>query len=317
MKLKLPNTSDFLNLSLLITGFLLSQTGLAQSLYVGAEAEFYLPKNVNFTTSNTVVELDVAGIFSVEAGNTWGSSQEYVNGKVTAYGSGVSLLPTGDNGVYAPVTLDHTTDASATYVNASPLAGSNGTDVDAVGSVEYWELTGTGVVTLPYNENSEITALVNNNGGALSALAIVGHNGGVWDLISTTNSNTVSGDLLNGEVTSDSGNPANLDGFDQFTFGIDHQIVLAVNDLFLTTGISLLSNPVKTEESNIQIMASGELVDLKASIYDINGRLIKSFDKIELNLGLGNLPKSNLKSGLYFVKFEHEGKQGIKKVLIE
>ena len=64
-------------------------------------------------------------------------------------------------------------------------------------------------------------------------------------------------------------------------------------------------------------MAEGELVDLKASIYDINGRLIKHFGKVELNLGVGNLPKSNLKSGLYFVKFENEGKQGIKKVLIE
>lgn len=317
MKLKLLKSSVFLHLSLLMTGLFLCHSVMAQSLYVGANAEFYLPNNVNFTTSNTVVQLDTDGVFSVEAGNNWGSSQEYVNGKVTSYGSGVSILPTGDNGVYAPVTLDHSADVSATYVNASPLVGSNGTDVDAVGVVEYWELTGTGVVTLPYNENSDITSLVNNNGGVLNALSIVGYNGGVWDLISATHTSTVTGDLLNGEVTSDASNSVNLDGFAQFTFGIDHQTVLAVNDLFLTTAISLLANPVKAEESNIQFMASGELVDLKASIYDINGRLVKSFDKVELKLGMGNLPKSNLKSGLYFVKFENEGKQGIKKVLIE
>ena len=89
----------------------------------------------------------------------------------------------------------------------------------------------------------------------------------------------------------------------QFTFGIDHQIVLAADDLFLAKGISLVSNPVKAGESNIQITTSEVMVDLKASIYDINGRLMKTFDTVDVSMGIGNLSKSNLKSGLYFILY--------------
>ena len=317
MMLKIPNLSIFRNFAFLMIGLFLCHHGLAQSLFVGSGAEFYLAKDMAFTTSNSIVDVDAFGIFSVEAGSNWGSSQEYVNGAVTAYGTGETLLPTGDNGVYAPVKMDHTGVATANYVNSPPSIGSNGTNVDDVADVEYWEMTGTAIVKLPWNENSDITSLVNDNGGALSSVAIAGVNGGVWDLISASQSNTVSGDLLNGDVTSDINIPANLNGFSQFTFGIDHQILLDVNDLFLTTGINLVSNPVNAGQDNIEFTTSEEMVDLKVSIYDINGRLMKTFDKVDVYLGVGNLPKSNLKSGLYFVKFEHEGKQGVKKVIIE
>lgn len=317
MMQKVLNPLIFRNITCLLIGLLFLQYGTAQSLYVGPNAEFYLPANVTFTTNNTIVDVDASGKFSVEAGSNWGSSQEYVNGSVTAYGTGETLLPTGDNGVYAPVKMEHTGAAIANYVNSPPSLGSNGTNVDAIADVEYWELTGTAVANLPWNENSEITALVNDNGGSLNSVAIVGFNAGVWDLISASQTNTVSGDLLNGDVTSDATIAVDLNGFNQFTFGIDHQIVLAADDLFLSKGISLVSNPVKTGESNIEFTTSEEMVDLKVSIYDINGRLMKTFDKVDVSLGIGNLSKANLKSGLYFVKFEHEGKQGIKKVIIE
>lgn len=316
---KILNPLIFRNLTFLLTSLLLCQYGMSQSLYVGSNAEFYLPVNAVFTTSNTIVDVDASGKFSLEAGSNWGSSLEYVNGSVTAYGTGETLLPTGDNGVYAPVIANHSGNVSAAYYNESPNGGSNGLDVDAVGDVEYWKMSGGAVITLPWNENSEITSLVNDNGGSLNAVAIVGYDNGsgIWNLISGSQTNVVNGDLLNGDVTSDPLNVVDLSVFEQLTFGIDHQIVLAVNDLFLTNGINLVSNPVRTEEANIEFTASGEMIDLKASIYDINGRLMKTFDKVDVSMGIGNLSKSNLKSGLYFIKFEHEGKQGTKKVIIE
>jgi len=317
MKPRLPYLPFFRNTILVIFIAVMSVQGFAQELYIGANAEFHLSNGLVFTTSNSVVQVDNTGIFSVDAGNNWGSDQEYVDGQVKAYNAGVTLFPTGDNGVYAPVKMNHDTDALAKYANEAPSAGSNGTDVDAVGTVEYWELEGTAIVTLPWNENSDITNLVNNNGGALSAVAIVGLNSGVWDLISASHTYTTTGDLLNGDVTSDINNTVSLDGYGQFTFGIDHQIVLSVDDLFQNTGISIVSNPVRSFESDIRFLASGELLDLKVSIFDVNGRLVKSFDRLDVSFGEGALPKSNLKSGLYFVKFEHEGKQGVKKLLIE
>lgn len=317
MKIKLLIFSTFRILVLCLFFIIMIQEVSSQGLYVGSNAELFLSKDAIFTTNNTAVEVDDNGTFSLEAGSDWGSDMEFVNGSVKVYGTGETKLPVGDNGVYAPVMMNHTGDVTAKYSNAAPSNGTNGTDVDAVSGVEFWELTGTAVVTLPWNENSEITTLVNDNGGALSSVSIVGLNGGVWDLISASRSYTVTGDLLNGSVTSDLNSEVNLNGYGQYTFGIDHQVVLSVNDLFLSTGISLLSNPVKAIEENVRFSASGEIVKLKVSIYDINGRLVKYFDKVDLSLGEGSLSKSNLKSGLYFVKFEHEGKQGVKKLIIE
>jgi len=293
------------------------QFGFAQELYVGSNSEFYLKKDTDFTTSSTIVTVDPDGIFSVEVGNSWGSELEYVNGKVTSVGVGSTKLPIGKDGVYAPVNADHTGKIVVEYFNDPPMNGANGTDVDAVAIVEYWELNGNAVITLPWNDSSDITSLVNNNGGALNSVAIVGYDNGVWNLISATQTNTVTGDLLNGDVTSDINNEVNLNNFSQFTFGIDHQIVLSTNDLFLSTGISLLSNPIKATESTIRFRASNELIDLKVTLYDMTGRQIRTYDNIKIFNGQGDLQKPNLQSGLYFLKFDYEGKQGVKKIIIE
>ncbi len=292
------------------------QMAQSQELYVGANSEFYLKKNTDFTTSNSIVTIDPSGIFSVEAGTTWGSLQEYVNGKVIGYGTGLTNLPTGNSGVYAPVMANHTGDIHATYFNSPPLSGSNGTDVDALSNVEYWELTGDAVITLPWNSSSDITTLVNDNGGVLNSVAIVGHNGGVWDLVSASSTNTVTGNLTNGNVTSDNSNEVDLNGFSQFTFGIDHQVVLGIDDLFLNTEINILSNPIQRSE-NIRFNSSNDFTGLEVTLYDISGRKLKFYKNIFSNNGIGILQKSNISSGIYILRFEQEGKQGIKKIIIE
>jgi len=293
------------------------QISWSQELYVGANAEFYLKKNTDFTTSNTLVTLASSGIFSVEAGTNWGSIQEYVNGKVIAYGTGITKLPIGNNGVYAPVMSNHTGNIDGAYFNAPPTSGSNGTDVDAVSGIEYWELTGNAVITLPWIATSDISSLVNNNGGVLNSVAIVGLNVGVWDLVSAPNSNTVTGNLTVGDVTSDSGNQVNLNSFTQFTFGIDHQATLGIEDLFLTNDIAIISNPIKAIENNIQFTASNDLTGLEVSLYDLRGRELHVYKNIFINNGIGNLEKPKVQSGIYILKFSQEGKQGIKKIIIE
>lgn len=319
MALKILHPSFFVHFGLLTAGLFCFQMGGAQSLYVGSGAEFYLSNNTLFTTSNSVVEVDPGGIFSIESGNTWGSEQEFVSGKVNAYGTGITKLPTGDNGIYAPVTADHSGNVTATYFNAPPAAGTNGAEVDAVANVEYWEMTGAAKISLPWNENSDITSLVTDNGGVLNAVAIVGYDSGsgVWNLISGTQTNVVSGDLLNGSVSSDPLNEVDLSIFGQLTFGIDAQIVLSTDDLFLSAGIELLANPVKSEETDIRFLFSGEGSGLRAMLFDVNGRLLESYDNIQMNGGIGNLPAQKIKSGLYFLKFEYEGKQGVKTIIIE
>lgn len=292
------------------------QSAFSQGLFIGDGAEFYLKKDLPFTTSNTLVSLGGSGIFSLEAGATWGSSTEYVDGGVLAYGTGLTKMPTGNNSVYAPVTADHTGTIFAEYFNATPNSGTNGTNVNAVSDIEYWELTGNAVITLPWSNTSDITNLVNNNGGVLNSVAIVGLNSSTWDLVSAPQTNTVTGDLLNGTATSDSANPVDLNNFTQFTFGIDNQVVLGTDDLFVTNGIDILSNPVKASEV-IRFLSESNLQGLDAVLYDITGKQVRYYKEIITFNGLGSLDRTNVMSGIYFLKFIHEGKQGVKKLILE
>lgn len=317
MKKNLTNSKGFVFSFFLFAVLLSFNSGYSQELYIGSGGEFFLKNNTLFTTGNTVVTQDPSAKFTVEAGSDWGSASEYVNGKVEATGTGDTKLPTGDNGVYAPVVASHTGNMTATYFNATPTNGSNGADVDAVSDVEYWEMTGNAVVTLPWNDNSNITSLVNNNGGKLESVAIVGLNGGVWDLISATKTNTVTGDLLNGAVTSDANVSVNLNGFSEFTFGIDHQAVLKLDNNKLNKSISIVSNPVSLTDESIRFVTKEEMKGMKVSLFDLSGREIREYKNITTSGNVGSIKKPNLKSGIYLIKFEHEGKQGVKKIIIK
>ncbi len=289
----------------------------AQSLYIGDNSVFYLGNSTGFTTSDNVVEVAGNGDFFVESGNTWGDSQEYANGRLTALGSGTTKLPVGNNGVYAPVFADHSGDVTAEYFNAAPAAGSNGQGVDAVGEVEYWELSGNAVITLPWNSDSGMEQLVNDNGGVFNSISIVGLNNGTWDLVSASQTYVLQGDVNEGDVTSDPNQSVDLNGFGQFTFGIDTETVLSVEDELFSSGFSLLSNPVRLGESEIRFSSKQEFNNLEINVFDLNGRLVRSYNNVGTYNGTGQVSKGNLESGLYFVKFEEDGKTGVKKMLVE
>ena len=307
---------QFYNLIFFTLLAFLSLHSFAQELYVGSGSEFHLKKDLDFTTSNTVVTLGTTGVFSVEAGSIWGTTQEYVNGKVITYGAGETILPTGNNGVYAPVTINHSINSEAQYFNTAPTGGTNGTDVDAVSTKEYWELNGQGIVTLPWISASDITTIVNAGGGSVNSVAVVGLDGGIWNLTSAVNSNVVTGDLTNGTVTTDSANEVVLSGFSQYTFGIDHQAVLGIDDLFVTNDIRIISNPVDSDAESIQFVSTN-LNNLEVTLFDLLGRKISHQKNISISNNKGTIKKPNLKSGIYVLKFEHEGKKGTKKILIK
>ena len=308
---QLHSTGFFLILILFV-----GHSVMGQSIHLGNGGSMYLGNQLDFSSGQSPITLEAGAVFSLEAGNSWGSSTEYVDGEIEVIGTGTSLIPIGDGGVYAPVNAVHSTDITASYTNAQPLTGGLGAGVDAVADKEFWELEGTAVITLPWNENSGIEDLVNANGGVLNSVTIVGYQGGNWNLTGDPQSQTVTGDVNNGTVTSDTTDEVVLNDFDQFTFGIDHEAALSIDDLFLTTGISLLANPVLSGNSSIEFITSNDLIGLKVSVYDINGRMVRHYDDLDVYQGRGSIPKTNLR-GLFFMKFEHEGKQGVKKIIIE
>lgn len=317
MNFFLTNKQILRSFTLLSVIFFASQSGFSQELFIGAGSEFYLMKNMDFTTSNTIVTVGPMGKFSVEAGSNWGSEKEYVNGEVTAYGSGETTLPTGNNGVYAAVLADHTGNVTGSYSNSTPTGGSNGVDVSDVSDVEFWELTGNAIITLPWNPNSDITSLTNDNGVGVHSVAIVGLESGTWNLVSLSGTNIVTGNLLEGNATSSPDEVVVLNGFSQFTFGIDSQAALAVDDIFLSKGIRLLSNPVDADDPSIQFTSANDMRNLEVTLYDIMGRKLKTYSNVSTSGGVGSIGKPNLKSGVYLLKFDHEGKEGVKKIIIE
>ena len=125
---------------------------------------------------------------------------------------------------------------SAEYFNESPTSGSNGTGVDAVGEIEYWELSGNAVITLPWNADSGIEQLVNDNGGVFNSISIVGLDNGVWELVSASQTFVLQGDVNDGDVTSNPSQSIDLNGFGQFTFGIDTETVLSIEDEIFSSG---------------------------------------------------------------------------------
>lgn len=315
---RLLHTSLFLRSLLFCFTILSGISGLeAQAIFVGDDSLFYLGNGSEFTTSDNTVEVADNGDFFIEAGNAWGDEQEFVNGSLTALGSGMTKLPIGNNGVYAPVNADHSGDMTAEYFNEPPAAGSNGQGVDAVGVVEYWELSGNAIITLPWNADSGIEQLVNDNGGVFNSISIVGLNSGVWDLVSGTQTFILEGDVNEGDVTSDPNQSVDLNGFTQFTFGIDTETVLALEDEIFSSGFSLLSNPVRLGETEIKFSSKQEFNKLEINVFDLNGRLVRTYNNVETYNGSGQVSKGGLKSGLYFVKFEENGKTGVKKMLVE
>ena len=83
------------------------QKSESQELYIGSGGQFFLKSNTDFTTSSSLVSVVNNGELILEAGSDWGSDTEYVEGSVSVIGTGDTKLPTGDNGVYAPVFAKH------------------------------------------------------------------------------------------------------------------------------------------------------------------------------------------------------------------
>lgn len=132
------------------------------------------------------------------------SNIRHVDGYVRKYGAGRFVFPVGDNGHVGPFAAQASgTMGAYFYVNPSvaitsdvftgrdyPALPSGGPfavaarqgHIRAVSNVEYWDIDGASptTITLTWSAQSNLTTLVN---GDLSAVTIVGWNGGKWENI--------------------------------------------------------------------------------------------------------------------------------------
>lgn len=143
------------------------------------------------------------GVVSFGAAVTSGVLGEggFVDGYIKKAGSDAFIFPVGDNGAYRPFSVSSDQAIGAYYgvnpavaITSNPAGGdygalptgapfntgSMGDGLAAVSTREYWDINGTAPtrITLSWNDNSAVNALVTNRG--LSKLTIVGWDGNRW-----------------------------------------------------------------------------------------------------------------------------------------
>jgi len=159
-------------------------------------------------------------VFLDGSDNRNGSDKSFIEGNVRKIGPGEFTFPIGQNGLYAPLTINHTgsntEEFSASYYNESPdSANYNTSNFDPglvnVSSCEYWILnhdvgTAKAKVTLSYGDERSCGVLEPWN------LNVVRWDGATWD---NHGSSGYTGDAIQGTVESlDS-----ISNFSPFTLG--------------------------------------------------------------------------------------------------
>jgi hypothetical protein len=123
----------------------LFSTANAQQLYVGDGGVFTLKKDIDFSAGNQVISKHPNGEFHLEAGVTWVTASEFVDGPVIVFGAGTTTVNIGDV-QQSPVSI--TTDGSdeivCQYFSTTPT-GSLATSLTSNGyqlsETEHWSIT--------------------------------------------------------------------------------------------------------------------------------------------------------------------------------
>lgn len=198
---------------------------ISQNLYIGDGGTFYLSASSDFSTSNSNITHHANGMFAVQAGSTWATASEYVDGKVVVLGSGTTIANTGDV-TQSTITITTIEGDMATcdYTISIPPVGT----VSSLGNyvlsdTEYWTVTNTGPsIDLIVSNLTEVSgATYGGVGSSGEQSVIVRLDGTDWKLYSGS------------------------EGTGQFTLAVDTRV--KINPIVFLQGAYV--NPVPGEET--------------------------------------------------------------------
>jgi hypothetical protein len=180
-------------------------------------------------------------------------------------------------------------------LNPNSLGATLDTGVQAISTIEYWDIKGTvasAKISLTWRASSNLTSL--------SDLSLVGFDGVKWVVIpSTVDAISILGGtstLSDGSITSDG--IVNLSTFSAFSLGIKQ--VLGNETFNFTSKISVYPNP-SSDVFFINSDSRGTFI-----LYDLTGKIIKSEN---IDLGVSKLDLSNYASSVYLMKVTNENSQ--------
>jgi len=270
----------------------------AQDLHIGNGASFHLKSGLNFSLGNTPITQHTNGLFGQVSGLNWGSPTIFVDGKITVYGAGTTIVNIGDS---ARSTVTITTAATDELV------------------CDYTRLAATGLISslLPNYKlsDNEYWTIEKNNGSSpdvnvtgLTPMAGATYDGnlpaGTVTLV-RYNDNTSEWEAYSGST-----------GFGKFAFASD-QSLLGISDIVSEASFSIYPNPVVTETATLQYILPSSVNQLDISIVDITGKIIKQYYDLPVQHGVNSITKPEVAEGMYFIKFSfNNGTQQLTKKII-
>ncbi len=272
---------------------------LAQDIYVGDGASFYLKPALNFAAGKNPVTHHANGVFGEKSGVSWADTATYVDGKITVYDGGTTIVNVGD---VAQSLINITTVATDEIVCDYTRTAPTGTlDPALVGyelsDNEYWTVS----------KNSGASTDVNVGIIAMSGASYNGALPVVTAEIVRYNTTSTQWELYSGSV-----------GFGDFTFAAN-QVVLGVDDVVIAGSFKLYPNPVKSNAESISYVLPSAIDQLDITVYDITGKQVQQQTNVAIVTGVNSVQTSQLAKGMYFMQFSFNNSAQVitKKVLVQ
>lgn len=229
---------------------------------------------------------------------TDGTNTKFINGYSETKNTTATNLPIGSETVYAPIQVTPADDSGvkATYVKASPLvAYSGGLDaaVTAVGTSEYWIITGANaVISLSWRSGSGLSTF------SYPDLSIVGYKSGKWEIIdsaidATSKFGGTSSMSGSGSITSSTA--VNLTQYDAFAIGEKGVTCFDINSSGITrtwNGSSWSSTPTLADAVTLNANYSGgsfQCYALNLNGYDVTLSGTQSVEVVDGVSGSGTI----------------------------
>ena len=256
---------------------------LAQDIYIGDGASFYLKPTLNFTAGSNPVTHHANGVFSEEAGVLWADAATYVDGEITVYDAGTTTVNVGDTAQsLINITTVATDEVICDYTRTAPTGTLDPTLVNyELSDNEYWTVSKTSGASTDVNVSiTEMTGATYN--GSLPS---------VTPVIVRYNTASSQWELYSGSL-----------GFGDFSFASD-QSSLGINDVVISGSFKLYPNPVSLNEAGINYVLPSNVTQLDITVYDVMGKQVQQQTNVAIATGINTVQTGQLAKGLYFMQF--------------
>lgn len=294
------NSKKYLKKHLLTALIVVFMSSLsAQTVHIGSGVVWYLSAGTHFTTSGNVITIESGGVFAIEAGTTWDTATEYVDGAITVVGAGTSISNVGADGTQSTITL--TTFAGdeilTDYFKTAP-SGTMDNSLSAYGlsNSEYWKVT---KIAGPSSDVS-VTNLTNT----ATKYGPDEDPDGTAILVRRDDNSSNWVDY--------SSNP----GFGEFTYAAPlASLNLGIDEM---ANFLLYPNPIRSDASSIKFSLPSGIQNVNITLYDITGKIIKQYTKVSITEGINTISKPKLAKGVYLLRFSfnNDSRKNTKRLLV-